>query len=147
MLVRIGVAGVLGGGAGAGEFFVTLLGHGENVFDLVSLAGHFIEHELELRSQAQSSLVAHQRTQVTLGLIERLLGALAFAFLVAFVAELGPVDLGDLQIVGHTNFGDGDAGESLVMQFALNGGGDDTLNQGRNTCGARVGSCHRNFLF
>ena len=67
MLVRIGVAGVLGGGAGAGEFFVTLLGHGENVFDLVSLAGHFIEHELELRSQAQSSLVAHQRTQVTLG--------------------------------------------------------------------------------
>lgn len=59
------------------------------MFDLVSLAGHFIEHELELRSQAQASLVAHQRTQVALGLIECLLGALAFAFLVAFVAELG----------------------------------------------------------
>ena len=67
MLVRIGVAGVLGGGASTGEFFVTLLGHGENVFDLVSLAGHFIEHELELRSQTQASLVAHQRTQVALG--------------------------------------------------------------------------------
>lgn len=69
MLVRIGVAGVLGGGASTGEFFITLLGHGEYVFDLVSLAGHFIEHELELRSQAQASLVAHQRTQVALGLI------------------------------------------------------------------------------
>ena len=88
MLVRIGVAGVLGGGASTGEFFITLLGHGEYIFDLVSLAGHFIEHELELRSQAQASLVAHQRTQVALGLIECLLGALAFAFLVAFVAEL-----------------------------------------------------------
>ena len=96
MLVRIGVAGVLGGGASTGEFFITLLGHGEYVFDLVSLAGHFIEHELELRSQAQASLWP-TRERSGLGLIECLLGALAFAFLVAFVAELGPVDLGDLQ--------------------------------------------------
>ena len=84
---------------------------------------------------------------MSLGLIESLLGTLTFAILVAFMTKLGPVDLGDLQIIGHTHFRDGDAGQSLVVQLMLDGRGDHTLNQSRNTRGTWVGSCHGNFLF
>ena len=58
------------------------------------------------RGQAQAGLGADQRAQAALGLVQRLLGAFAFALFLAGVAELGPVDLGQLQIVGHTDLGD-----------------------------------------
>ena len=48
----------------------------------------------------------------------------------------------DLQIVGHTHFGDGHVCETLIVQLRLHGGCDHTLDQRRDACGARIGSCH-----
>ena len=142
MLVRIGFARILGGFTSLGEFFVTLARDGENVFDLMRLARHLVEYEFELRGQTQTGLGAHEGTQTTLGLVQCLLCTAAFALLMAFTAKLGPIDFGDLQIVGHTHFGDGHVCETLIVQLRLHGGCDHTLDQRRDACGARIGSCH-----
>ena len=142
MLVRIGVAGVLRVGAGLGEFFVALVCEREDVLDLMGLARHFVEDEFQLRGESQSGLGAYQGTQASFGLVQGLLRAAAFALLVSFVAELGPVDFRDLQIVGDAHFGDGHVGQSLVVQLRLHGRCDHTLNQRRDARGAGIGSCH-----
>ena len=142
MLVRIGFARILRGFAGFGELFVTLARDGENIFDFMCFARHLVKHEFELRSQAQAGFSAHEGTQTALGLVQRLLCAATLALLVAFTAKLGPVDLGNLQIVGHAHFGDGHVCETFVVQLRLHGGCDHTLDQRRDTCGARIGSCH-----
>ena len=140
--VWIGVAGVGGVRAHAGELLVALACQRENVFDLMRLARHLVEDELELRGQAQTGLGAHHGAQASLGLVERLLGALAFALLMAVPAQRGPVDLGELEIIGHLDVGDRHVLESLVVQRGFHIRGDHTLDERRDAGGARIGSLH-----
>lgn len=106
------------------------------------LARHLVEDELELRGQAQTGLGAHHGAQASLGLVERLLGALAFALLMAVPAQRGPVDLGELEIIGHLDVGDRHVLESLVVQRGFHIRGDHTLDERRDAGGARIGSLH-----
>ena len=66
---------------------------------------------------SRSPAWCYQGTQASFGLVQGLLRAAAFALLVSFMAELGPVDFRDLQIVGDAHFGDGHVGQSLVVQL------------------------------
>lgn len=59
-------------------------------------------------------------------------------------AQAGPVHLGDLQVIGDAHIGDGHARKPLVVQLSFHRRRDHPLDQRRDSCGARVRSCHKN---
>ena len=144
MLVRVGVARVLRGLARLGDLLVTLVRDSQDILDLMRLARHLVIDELQLRGQSQAGFGADQRTQPPFRLIERLLGALALPLLAPIMPKLGPVHLGDLQVIGDAHIGDGHARKPLVVQLSFHRRRDHPLDQRRDSCGARVRSCHKN---
>ena len=123
-----------------GKLLVSAQSDGQNVLDLMRLFRDFVVDELELRGQTQACLAPHQGTQTSGGLFESLLGALALAELMAFAAQVRPVDSSDLQVVRHAHFRDGDVRKARVAQLPLEGCRDHALYETCHAHCARIGS-------
>ena len=132
MLIRVRFAGVLGVFAGFRELFVTAASGDENILDFGRFSRHLVEFEFEFRRQPQTGLVPHQCAQAAFRLIQRLLGTFAFTLLFSVMTELGPVDGGDLQIIGDPYISNGHAVEPLVVKLAFQRRSDHTLDERRD---------------
>ena len=86
--------------------------------------------------------MADQAPQMSAGLVQGLGRALAFALLAAFFAQLGPVDPGQLHVVGDPDLGDGHPFQAGVVQIRSQGRSDHALDDSGYTGGAGVDFSH-----
>ena len=101
MTVGIRVSGILGGGPGLGDFLVPVTGGGKHIFDFGGFGRHLVIDEPQGRRQAKARPGTDQGAQTPAGLAKGLLGTLPLTLLSPLPSQLGPVDLGYLQVVCH----------------------------------------------